>query len=180
MKTSKNTLMRFLQLMMVFVLFTGTAIAQNKANFSGKWQLDLANSTNLAKDNGKLIVVSQDPASIIISGTIFTSENTPRLLGDTVYLDGVAHPFRRNKANDFKLPKGKVSGFTRTTTPAWSDDGKSLTISTSYSVIIDDKPIAFKTVEKWALDSDGQKLTISGSTSYADSTETYTDVYALM
>lgn len=182
MNTRKNTRMRFLRsLIMVAVTFTGTAtMAQTKANFSGKWQLDLVHSTNLAKDKGKLISISQQPTTIIISASIFTSENTPKLVADTVYLEGGAHPFKRNKVNDFKFPKGNVSDFTRTAIPIWSDGGKSLTINTIYNLMIDGKALTFKSIEKWTLDSTGQKLTINSNTSYADNTETHTDVYTHM
>lgn len=180
MKTQKSTKRRVFKLMMAFAMLGGTAMAQTRADFSGKWLLDIANSTNLAKDNAKVMAVSQDSAALTIHMTGMDSVNMIKIPVDTVYLDGAAHPYKRNKARDFKLPQGKVSGFSRITTPAWSADGKSLTISTTYSISIDDKPLIFKTTEKWTLDSTGQKLTISGNTSYPDNTQTYTDIYTQM
>jgi|GEM_PF-5853408 len=171
--------MRLLQLMMATaVMFTSTAMAQIKANFSGKWQLDVINSTNLAKDNTKIVAIVQDSAAITINRAIVTSENSLKRAADTIYLDGAVHPVNKNRAKDFHLPAGKVSGFTRASTLAWSDGGKSLTINTSYGLTIDDKPFKVKTVEKWTLDSTGQKLTISGITESVGNSENYSDIYA--
>lgn len=182
MKTQKKIRMRFLEsLIMSTVMFTATvAMAQTKCNFSGKWQMDVVNSSNVAKDNMNAIVVDQNATGIIINRTIFTSESSLKHRTDTIYTDGAAHPANRNMVKDLKIPTGKVSGFTRTSILAWSDDGKSVTINTNYSLTIDDKPYAVKTNEKWTLDSTGEKLTISGTADNAGKTENYTDFYTQM
>jgi len=182
MKTLKDKSGKSLRsiIMLTVMFICNAAIAQTNANFSGKWQLDVVNSTNLDKDNMNAIVVDQNPTGILINRTVVTSERSLKRSSDTVYLDGAAHPANKNLAKDLKLPTGKVSGFTRTSTLTWSDDGKSLTINTTYSLTIDDKPFTVKTVEKWTLDSAGQKLTISGDTDNAGKTENYTDIYSHM
>lgn len=178
MKTLKKQQTRFLQLTMVFVMFAGTVKAQAKADFSGNWALDLGASSNPAKEKMRIMSVIQQPSAIILSYTFMAAESARLTISkDTLYMDGTAHAGSEDKADDFKLGEGKISGFTRTGTSKWSDDGTSLTISTDYSAKVDGKPVTFKTTEVWTMDDTGKKITINYTINYAGSAENYTYIY---
>lgn len=177
MKTLKNTQMRFLQLIIVFTMISGTAMAQTKTSFAGTWGMDVQNSKTPAKDLMRAMMVDQQEGFIAMSASVVDADHHVKGIQDTAYMDGVAHAAKESKADDFKLPDGKISAFTRTGTAKWSDDNSSLTITTNYSLSINGKPDTFKTIEVWTLDDTGKKLTINYTVNYIDGSENFTYIY---
>jgi len=141
----------FLLAPVILLAFTSKA---DKANFSGQWKLnegksDLGRMANFAPRN---IKVEQKDDNITIARTAPSFNGDNFTSTETLTFDG--------KEAESKL----LGNSTKKSIAKWSDDGQTLTISTTTSFERDGQTSEFKSTEIWTM-KDGALSVVTSSNS---------------
>ena len=139
-------------LILMFLLFSMTLIAQTPRNFSGKWQFDKTKSI-LDKvepnyDGTVVLEINQNSTTITFS-EIYIRSGSPdwKTAADSYKLDGKEHVRKYNVGTN----KNSVK---------WSKDKKILTITNIDTQTLDGVTQEFLVTDSYKLSDDGKTLTI--------------------
>ena len=135
------------------VIFVSTIIAaQTKADLSGRWTMDQAQSQGLPPDMDQIMTITHKGDQLAVQTKIYPS-NTPNVIRDDTYkLDGKPAAYSQMMGN------GEEAKGTRTA--QWSADGRGIEVSEELSFQSPRGPAQIKRTIKWSLSTDGKTLTI--------------------
>ena len=133
-------------LVMAMVTFNLSAGIMAKADFNGKWKLDVSRSAGVPEGMEQTMTVTQKDDTIKIETTVKTPQGE-QTVPDSYTLDG--------KETDFTSQniKGKR-------TSKWTTDGNGFEVFEKADVETPNGAVAIERTRKWALGSDGKTLTI--------------------
>lgn len=117
-----------------------------KADFSGKWKLDVSRSEGLPEGMEQTMTVTQKDDVVKIETTVKTPEGT-QTVPDNYTLDA--------KETDFAASNTKGKR-----TSKWTTDGNGFEVFEKASVETPNGEVAIERTRKWALGADGKTLTI--------------------
>ncbi|MGC9471428.1 MAG: hypothetical protein ACP5D1_07780 [Bacteroidales bacterium] len=145
--------------MIILVLLTGMFMlprnisAQEKTDFSGTWKL---NESKSSTDEGRFrmgtptLTVTQKENEMKVDRIMRGRDDQERTFTSTYSLDG-----KETSQEAFRGTTTSVAG--------WSDNGKSLTITTTRKMERDGQTMEMKTTEVWTLTEGGNSLTITST-----------------
>ena len=149
---------KLLTAILAFAMIIGsaaTATAQ-RAGFSGDWKLDESKS-ELGDFGG---MVARSIKTEQKEDGVKVTKTTPGFNGGDPITTTVTLTF------DGKVVESEgFGGSKRKSTAKWSDDGKTLTISTTINFERDGESFEFKATENWTITTDGQLSIAANSTS---------------
>ncbi|MEW6207652.1 MAG: hypothetical protein AB1631_04745 [Acidobacteriota bacterium] len=142
----------FILCIAAFLVGLTGSLAQTKADLSGKWAMDQAQSQGMPPDMDQIMTVTHKGDQLIVQTKIYPS-NTPNVIRDDTYnLDGKPSPYSQMLGN------GEEAKGTRTS--QWSADGRGIEVSEDLSFQSPRGPAQIKRSFKWSLSADGRTLTI--------------------
>ncbi|MES2775689.1 MAG: hypothetical protein V4722_16055 [Bacteroidota bacterium] len=149
---------KYLSAMMAFgmVVFSSFTLSAQRANFSGEWKLNESKS-ELGEFGGRVartVKAEQKDEAIVVSRT------TPGFNGGDPVTTTVTLTF-----DGKEVESEGFGGSKRKSTAKWSDDGKTLTISSVTKFERDGQTFEFKATENWTVTSDGLLSIATNSTS---------------
>lgn len=154
MKKTSSVKLLVTMLTFVMVLLNCLTLSAQRAGFSGDWKLDESKS-ELGEFGGRVprsIKAEQKEDAIIVSKT------TPGFNGGDPVTSTVTLTF------DGKVVESEgFGGSVRKSTAKWSDDGKTLIISSTMNFERDGQSFEFKSTENWTITKDGL-LSIAANT----------------
>ena len=159
-----------LLLLVVFTfLMAGFIFAADKANFSGEWSLneDKSEMGDGGRGFGRAatkLVVTQEADKITIARTSQGRDGEERVREETLTLDG-----KENEIEGFR-------GSTRKVTATWSDDGKTLSMSSHMEFERDGQSFEMTSTEVWSL-KEAKVLSIESTRSTPNGERKSTLVY---
>jgi hypothetical protein len=149
-KGSRLFLLTALPFLCALFLFPATTFAAGKkADFTGTWTLNESKST-IGEGRFRLstmIVAKQDGINLELERTRTGRDGQPVTQTEKLTLDG-------------KEILSEGENRTTKTTAAWSEDGKSLIISSTMTFTREGQTTEVKSQETWNLSDDGKTLTI--------------------
>ena len=138
------------------VLCSSFTLSAQRTSFSGDWKLDESKS-ELGEFGGRIarsVKAEQKEDAIAVTRT------TPGFNGGDPVTTTVSLPF------DGKVVESEgFGGSKRKSTAKWSDDGKTLTISSTMNFERDGQSFEFKSTENWTITKDGLLSVAATSTS---------------
>ncbi len=137
--------------MVVLVLTLYTVMTSAKADFSGTWTLDKANSEGLPPGMDQLMTVVQTGDKLSVETKLIT-EQGEQVVPDTYMLDGKEVEFTP------RTPGGQTGKGKRTA--KWAADGNSIDVSENASFDTPDGAFTVQATRKWVLSPDGKTLRI--------------------
>lgn len=145
-------------ILLAFVfLFSMILIAEEgKVNFSGTWSFNKDKSETGSEGRGPRmaatkLVVKQEKDKIVIERTGQGRDGETFTQKEELTLDG-----KENKVEGF-------GGRERTVTAKWTDEGKTLTISSLMIFERDGEEFEMKSIEVWSLGEEGKDLVINST-----------------
>ncbi len=146
----------FAFLVVAFIAASPLAVNAQRAGFSGDWKLDEAKS-ELGQFGGRtsrsLKVEQKDDAITITRVTPGFNGGDPVTSTLTLTFDGKV------------VESEGFGGSKRKSTAKWSDDGKTLVISSVTNFERDGQSFEFKATETWTITADGLLSVVTNSTS---------------
>ena len=138
------------------VMFSTLTLSAQRATFSGEWKLNESKS-ELGEFGGRVartVKAEQKEDNIMVSRT------TPGFNGGDPVTSAMTLTF------DGKVVESEgFGGSKRKSTAKWSDDGKTLTISSTMNFERDGQSFEFKSTEIWTMTKDGLLSIVTNSTS---------------
>ncbi|HEY7547558.1 MAG TPA: hypothetical protein VID27_21855 [Blastocatellia bacterium] len=135
------------------VIFVSTIVtAQTKADLSGRWVMDQAQSQGLPPDMDQIMTITHKGDQLAVQIKIYPS-NTPNVIRDDIYnLDGKSSPYSQMMGNGEEAKGTRVA--------QWSADGRGIEVIEELSFQSPRGPAQIKRTFKWSLSADGKTLTI--------------------
>ena len=142
--------------LLAFAMIIGSSASAQRTVFSGDWKLDESKS-ELGESGGRVprsIKTEQKEDAITVTRT------TPGFNGGDPVTNTIILTF------DGKIVESEgFGGSKRKSTAKWSDDGKTLTISSTTIFERDGQSFEFKSTENWTVTADGLLAIATNSTS---------------
>lgn len=127
------------------------ALAETKADFSGKWMMDTTKSKGVPAGMDQIMIISHKGDRLTVQTKIYP-ENTPNIIQDDDYtIDGKENSFTRQTVNG----ESKVKR-----TAKWNEDGKGFEVTEEINNPGPQGPVTIKIIRKWSMAADGKSLTI--------------------
>lgn len=133
-------------LVMAIVSVSLSAGIMAKADFSGKWKLDVSHSEGVPEGMEQTMIVTQKDDTIKIETTVKTPQGE-QTVPDSYTLDGKETDFAAQNA------KGKR-------TSKWTVDGNGFEVFEKADVDTPNGAVAIERTRKWSLAAGGKTLTI--------------------
>ncbi|MFC2099050.1 hypothetical protein ACFLSP_04815 [Bacteroidota bacterium] len=149
-----------------FLFASVNAMAPKKVDFSGEWILNESKS-ELGEGRFRLsseLTVKQEGNTLTIERTVTGRGGETRTTSETLTMDG-------------KENVSESENRSSTTTVKWSDDSKSLTITSDLVMSRQGETFKVKRTEIWTMDKDGKILTIKSSSSSSRGDRSVTLIY---
>ena len=128
------------------------SLAQTKADFSGRWVMDQAQSQGIPPDMDQIMTITHKGDQLIVQTKIYPP-NTPNVIRDDTYnVDGKQAPYSQMVGN------GEEAKGTRTS--QWAADSRGIEVIEDLSFQSPRGPASIKRNFKWSLSADGRTLTI--------------------
>ena len=147
---------RFLLLVFTMMVCSSLSVNAQRANFSGDWKLD-ASKSELGEFGSRAatsVKAEQKDDAITVTKT------TPGFNGGDPMTTTVTLTY------DGKVAESEgFGGAKRKSTAKWSDDGKTLTVSSNMVLERDGQSFEIKSTENWTLTKDGWLSIITNSSS---------------
>lgn len=148
--------LRFMLLAFTMIVCSSLSVNAQRASFSGDWKLDESKS-ELGEFGGRAArSVKADQKDDVITVT----RTTPGFNGGDPITTTVTLTY------DGKVTESEgFGGAIRKSTAKWSEDGKTLTISSNMTLERDGQSFEIKSTENWTLTKDGWLSIITNSSS---------------
>jgi hypothetical protein len=139
----------------VALALTLCVAAAAKADFSGTWVLDKADSEGLPADMDQTMTVTQAGDRLTLETKLITGQGE-QVVPDAYTLDGKEKEFTPRAGNGAE-GKGRR-------TARWAADGSGFEVSEEATFDAPEGAVTVKTTRKWSLSADGKTLKIELAT----------------
>jgi len=147
---------RFMLLALTMAVCTSLSVNAQRASFSGEWKLDESKSELGQFGSRAAISIKADQKEDAITVT----KTTPGFNGGDPITTTVTLTY------DGKVVESEgFGGAKRKSTAKWSDDGKTLTVSSNMVLERDGQSFEIKSTENWTLTKDGWLSIVTNSSS---------------